>query len=155
MAHPHAEREGHFRSGRDSRIGRFAVTSAFCLLPFALFGAGTLSILINILTVLLVIVAFLLIGIILLQRGKGRGLAGAFGAGSMEEALGTGAASTAQKITAVLGALLLILAVLVGMLRRHAETTAPAPRPAPEAPADPGAPPEAPAVPQPEPGDGG
>lgn len=86
-----------------------------------------MSILITILTILLVIVALLLIGIILLQRGKGRGLAGAFGAGSMEEALGTGAASTAQRITAVLGALLLILTVLVGVLRRHHEQPGPAP----------------------------
>lgn len=118
-----------------------------------------MSIIITLLTILLVIVAFLLIGIVLLQRGKGRGLAGAFGAGSMEEALGTGAASTAQKITAVLGAILLILTILVGVLRRQHERGIPARAVAP----DPSGPVEpAPAVPpappgpvEPAPGDGG
>ena len=76
---------------------------------------------ITILTVLLAIDCFLLIGIILLQRGKGQGLAGAFGVGGMEEALGTHAASTAQKITAVLGVLFLLLSVTVAFLRQHHE----------------------------------
>gem|GEM_PF-437265 len=78
-----------------------------------------MGILITILTVLLVIDCILLIGIILLQRGKGQGLAGAFGVGGMEEALGTHAASTAQKITVVLGALFLGISILLGILYRY------------------------------------
>jgi len=76
-----------------------------------------LTILISILTVLLILDCVLLIGIILLQRGKGQGLAGAFGAGAMEEALGAHAATTAQKITAILGCLFLALCVAIGLLK--------------------------------------
>ena len=78
-----------------------------------------MSIIITILTVILVLDCILLIGIILLQRGKGQGLAGAFGVGGMEEALGTHAASTAQKITVVLGVIFLSLSIILGVLHRQ------------------------------------
>jgi preprotein translocase subunit SecG len=101
-----------------------------------------LNVLITILTVLLVIDCLLLIGIILLQRGKGQGLAGAFGVGSMEEALGTRAASTAQKITTVLAVVFLTLSIAIGLLRRavyrpDAASASADGRPAPSAPMEP------------------
>ena len=84
-----------------------------------------MGILITILTVFLAIDCLLLVGIILLQRGRGQGLAGAFGVGSMEEALGAHAASTAQKITAALAVVFLVLSVVVGLLRRNYDSAAP------------------------------
>jgi len=93
-----------------------------------------LGVIITILTVLLIIDCLLLIGIILLQRGKGQGLAGAFGVGGMEEALGTHAASTAQRITGILGAGFIVLAILVSWLKQREMTEVggvePAPTPA-------------------------
>ena len=80
-----------------------------------------MGIVITILKVLLVIDCLLLIGIILLQRGKGQGLAGAFGVGGMEEALGTHAASTAQKITVVLAVVFLSICIILGVLSRYHE----------------------------------
>ena len=102
-----------------------------------------MGVLITILTVLLVADCVLLVGIILLQRGKGQGLAGAFGVGSMEEALGTHAATTAQKITIVLGVLFLALSIVLGLLHRHHESSVVATQPAaaPGAPSESGPPP--------------
>ena len=84
-----------------------------------------MNIVLTVLTVFLAIDCLLLVGIILLQRGKGQGLAGAFGVGSMEEALGTRAASTAQRITWALGVIFLTLTIAVGILRRHVESQIP------------------------------
>ena len=90
-----------------------------------------MGILITILTVLLVIDCVLLIGIILLQRGRGHGLAGAFGVGGMEEALGSHAATTAQKITIVLAVGFLVLSVVLGLLRRRYDADFAGPEPTP------------------------
>ena len=84
-----------------------------------------MNIVLTVLTVILATDCLLLIGIILLQRGKGQGLAGAFGVGSMEEALGTHAASTAQRITWALAIVFLALSVAVGLLRIHVESRIP------------------------------
>jgi preprotein translocase subunit SecG len=101
-------------------------------------------------TVLLVLVCIALIGLILIQRGKGGGLAGVFGGGGMEQAFGTHAASMAQKATAVLGVIFLVLTILLGILKsgRGVQSapgaTAPSQSaPVPEAPAG-----GAPAVPE-------
>jgi len=56
-----------------------------------------------------------LCGLILIQRGKGGGLAGAFGGGGVEQAFGTRATTLAQKATAVLGGIYLLLAILLGL----------------------------------------
>ena len=81
-----------------------------------------MTVLMTVLTVLLVITAFSLIGIILIQRGKGGGLV-AFGGGGVEQAFGTHAANMAQKITAVLAVLFLALAILLGKLHRPGGVT--------------------------------
>lgn len=85
---------------------------------------------ITVLTVFLIIDCILLVGIILLQRGKGQGLAGAFGVGGMEEALGARAATTAQKITVVLAVGFLTLSIALGLLRNSYDSAIPSVAPA-------------------------
>ena len=69
-----------------------------------------------IMTILLVLTSVALIGLILIQRGKGGGLAGAFGGGGVEQAFGTHATTMAQKTTAVLGILFLVLTIVLAKL---------------------------------------
>ena len=64
---------------------------------------------------LLVIDTVALCGLILIQRGKGGGLAGAFGGGGVEQAFGTRATTLAQKATAVLGGIYLLLSIVLGL----------------------------------------
>jgi preprotein translocase subunit SecG len=101
----------------------------------------------GIVLVLLVIVTVALCGLILIQRGKGGGLAGAFGGGGVEQAFGTRATTLAQKATAVLGAIYLLLAVILGLSLGTGRAGGPA-EPPPEAPAS-TAPEKAPAPPVP------
>lgn len=104
-----------------------------------------MAILTSLLTVLLALVSLAMIGLILIQRGKGGGLAGAFGGGGVEQAFGTHAATMAQKATAVLGALFLILTVWLSILipksweskRSDSRSSAPAGQSAPAAPSAP------------------
>lgn len=63
----------------------------------------------------LVINTVALCGLILIQRGKGGGLAGAFGGGGVEQAFGTRATTLAQKATGVLAGIYLILSILLGL----------------------------------------
>jgi preprotein translocase subunit SecG len=65
--------------------------------------------------IVLVIDTIALIGLILIQRGKGGGLAGAFGGGGVEQAFGTRAATLAQKATAVLAGIYLLLSIVLGL----------------------------------------
>ena len=65
----------------------------------------------GIVLVVLVIDTVALCGLILIQRGKGGGLAGAFGGGGVEQAFGTRATTLAQKATAVLGGIYLLLSI--------------------------------------------
>ncbi len=69
----------------------------------------------GIVLMLLVIDTVALCGLILIQRGKGGGLAGAFGGGGVEQAFGTRAATLAQKATAVLGGIYLLLSIVLGL----------------------------------------
>jgi len=68
----------------------------------------------GIVLVVLVINTVALCGLILIQRGKGGGLAGAFG-GGVEQAFGTRATTLAQKATGVLGGIYLLLSILLGL----------------------------------------
>ena len=100
-----------------------------------------MSVLSSILTILLVIDCLALIGIILLQKGRGEGLASALGGLGGDTAFGTRAATLAQKATAVMFVLFLLLSVLLGVVVRRAQlretgaslptTSEPAPPPAP------------------------
>lgn len=96
-------------------------------------------------TVLLVIVSVALIGLILVQRGKGGGLV-AFGGSGVEQAFGAHAVNLAQKATAILVGVFLVLSIWLAVLNKPASSAAPsgsAPS-SPAAPAASGAP-EAPA----------
>lgn len=99
---------------------------------------------VGIVTLLLIVVTVALIGLILIQRGKGGGLAGAFGGGGVEQAFGTHATTLAQKATWVLGALFMALTVILGIIwQRPVMVTAPQ-TPAATMPATPAAAPTAP-----------
>ena len=80
-----------------------------------------MGVLITILTAVLIVNCLGLVGLILIQRGKGGGLAAAFGGGGMEQAFGTRAATLAQKATAVMAIIFLALSVALGLMyqRRH------------------------------------
>ncbi len=91
------------------------------------------------------LVLFLLCGVILvllvlIQRGRGGGLAGAFGGPGGHSAFGTKTADVFIKVTAVLGAIFFILAVVTALLMRYQQSqlwSAEEPASA-EAPAEPG-----------------
>ena len=70
-----------------------------------------------ILTLMLALCSVLMVGLILLQRGRGGGLAGAFGGGGGETAFGTKSVSMAQKITILLAILLFLLTIGSGYVR--------------------------------------
>lgn len=106
------------------------------------------------------LVLFLLCGVILvllvlIQRGRGGGLAGAFGGPGGHSAFGTKTADVFIKVTAVLGAIFFILAVVTALVMRYQQSqlwSAEEPAPA-EAPAEPGTGPgETPAAPASESG---
>ncbi|MBI1949901.1 MAG: preprotein translocase subunit SecG [Acidobacteria bacterium] len=116
------------------------------------------------LIVLHVIVCFILIMVVLLQSGKAADLAGAFGGGGSQTALGSrGAATVLTKATTIAAVLFMMTSLGLALLgsRRSGESvldeaappaaqTAPAaPAPASQAPADAGAAPEPAASPAP------
>ena len=82
-----------------------------------------MAILTTVVLILLVVVSLALVGLILIQRGKGGGLAGAFGGSGVEQAFGTHAATLAQKATAVLGVLFLVLTVALGIMYGNSRGT--------------------------------
>jgi preprotein translocase subunit SecG len=91
-------------------------------------------------------VLFLLCGVILsllilIQRGRGGGLAGAFGGAGGSSAFGTKTADVFIKATAVLGGIFFVLAIVTALLMHGGpSTTITAPNtPAPKSPATPGA----------------
>ena len=90
----------------------------------------------GILLVVLVINTVALCGLILIQRGKGGGLAGAFGGGGVEQAFGTRATTLAQKATGILAGIYLLLSILLGLHLGMGRASAAAAAPKPEAPAN-------------------
>jgi preprotein translocase subunit SecG len=91
-------------------------------------------------------VLFLLCGVILgllvlIQRGRGGGLAGAFGGAGGSSAFGTKTADIFGKATAVVGAIFFLMAIITAFVERshqagaptsEAPASAPAPAPSPE-----------------------
>jgi preprotein translocase subunit SecG len=100
--------------------------------------------------VLFLLCAVILVLLVLIQRGRGGGLAGAFGGPGGHSAFGTKTADVFIKATAVLGAIFFILAVVTALVMRYQQSalwSAEEPAPA-EAPAEPGTGPgETPAAP--------
>jgi len=93
---------------------------------------------VNVFLVLFLLCAVILSLLVLIQRGRGGGLAGAFGGAGGSSAFGTKTADVFTKATAVLGAIFFALAILTAWLMRE-PTTPPAPEVQQEAPATPGA----------------
>jgi preprotein translocase subunit SecG len=90
--------------------------------------------------VLFLLCAVILVLMVLIQRGRGGGLAGAFGGPGGHSAFGTKTADVFIKATAVLGAIFFILAVVTALVMRYQQSalwSAEEPAPA-EAPAEPG-----------------
>ena len=86
--------------------------------------------------VFFLLTAVLLVLLVLIQRGRGSGLAGAFGGPGGHSAFGTKTADVLMKITAVLGAVFFLLAIVTAWFMRPEETV-PREKPAAEAPAQP------------------
>src|SRR6266581_908607 len=90
------------------------------------------------LIVLHVIVCFVLIMVVLLQSGKAADLAGAFGGGGSQTALGSrGAATVLTKATTIAAVLFMITSLSLAILgsRRSGSVLEQAPIPSPAAPA--------------------
>ncbi len=103
----------------------------------------------NMFMVLFLLTGVLLILLVLIQKGRGGGLAGAFGGPGGHSAFGTKTADVLTKLTAGLGALFFLLSIVTALIMGRgvggAEEGPPAPEPEQSAPA----------VPGPEAGDGG
>ena len=107
------------------------------------------------LIVLHVIVCFILIMVVLLQSGKAADLAGAFGGGGSQTALGSrGAATVLTKATTIAAILFMMTSLALALIgsRRGAGSVLDeaAPSTQAEAPADPGAAPQPAASPAPK-----
>ena len=100
--------------------------------------------------VLFLLCSVILVLLVLIQRGRGGGLAGAFGGPGGHSAFGTKTADVFIKVTAVMGAIFFVLAIVTALLVRYQQSalwSAEEPAPA-EAPAKPGTgPAERPAAP--------
>jgi preprotein translocase subunit SecG len=92
------------------------------------------------LLVLFLLVAVLLMLLVLIQRGRGGGLAGAFGGPGGHSAFGTKTADVFIKTTAVIGAIFFVLAIVTALyMRYHGGSIFSENEPAPaKAPAEPG-----------------
>jgi len=100
--------------------------------------------------VLFLLTAVILTMLVLIQRGRGGGLAGAFGGPGGHSAFGTKTADVFTKATAIAGGIFFVLSIVTAYAMRPGIETAPAPAPAP---AQPGgtetpAPAEKPAAPE-------
>ena len=84
------------------------------------------GVLTNIFNTLIILVSIFLICLILIQRGKGGGLAGAFGGVGGSSAFGTKAGDTFTRITVVTASVWMLMAMLLVVMtsRRNASTWA-------------------------------
>jgi preprotein translocase subunit SecG len=81
------------------------------------------SILINLLYVILSVLSVFLIGLVLIQRGRGGGLAGAFGATGGSSAFGTRAGDVFTRITIVVAGVWIGLSMLLVLLANQGRTS--------------------------------
>jgi preprotein translocase subunit SecG len=75
------------------------------------------------LNILIMLVGLFLIGIVLLQRGKGGGLAGAFGGIGGSSAFGSRAGDQFTKVTLITAAIWILLIMLMVKMMPHKEKT--------------------------------
>jgi preprotein translocase subunit SecG len=85
-----------------------------------------MSILINVLIAIHVLVCFLMVGVVLMQRPKNEGLGAAFGGGMTENIFGAQTTHVLQKFTVWLGIFFFVITLVLAMLyaRRTAGETA-------------------------------
>jgi preprotein translocase subunit SecG len=88
--------------------------------------------------VLFLLTAVVLTLLVLIQRGRGGGLAGAFGGAGGSSAFGTKTADVFVRATAVVGAIFFLLSVVTAILLSPAKEKTPREPPAVPAPAEPG-----------------
>ena len=86
-------------------------------------GIGPVQILSYVLQTLMLLLSFFMIVLILLQRGRGGGLAGAFGGSGGQSAFGAKAGDTFTRITIVVALLWATNAGLCGLAMRKANAT--------------------------------
>ena len=77
-----------------------------------------MSFFIVVLTILLIMVSLFMILLVLIQRGRGGGLAGAFGGMGGQSAFGTRAGDTFTRITIVLAVVWILMGGVLGILIR-------------------------------------
>lgn len=103
-----------------------------------------------VLTIVYVIACLFLCFVVLIQKGEGGGLGGAFGGGAVDVAFGAKADMTWKRATAVCAAIFMLLAMFLGVLHDRLDRRSLAEeaerRTQQQAPAAPGAP-EAPTAP--------
>lgn len=75
-----------------------------------------MEILNTLLTIIYIFSCFFLGFVVLIQKGEGGGLGGAFGGGAVDVAFGAKADTTWKKATAVAAALFMCLAIVLGIL---------------------------------------
>lgn len=78
----------------------------------------------GLLNTLLVICSFLLIFLVLIQRGKGGGLAGAFGGAGGSSAFGTKAGDVFTKVTMYVAGVWIVLSMILGIMGNQGHTSA-------------------------------
>jgi preprotein translocase subunit SecG len=83
-----------------------------------------IDVLLGVLNVVIVILTLFLIAIILIQRGKGGGLVGAFGGAGGSSAFGTKTGDVFTKITVVVAIIWILLSMLMVILTNRRNTSA-------------------------------
>lgn len=81
-----------------------------------------MSVLVVLLSIVYVIACCFLIFVVLIQRGEGGGLGGAFGGGAVDVAFGSQADMTWKRATAIAAGLFMVLAIALGVLANHGAT---------------------------------
>lgn len=75
-----------------------------------------MSILIGLLSLIYILACIFLIFVVLIQKGEGGGLGGAFGGGAVETAFGSSADMTWKRATSVAAGLFIVLSLVLGLL---------------------------------------
>ncbi len=89
--------------------------------------------------VVFLLTAVILILLVLIQRGRGGGLAGAFGGPGGHSAFGTKTADVFTRATAVVGGIFFVLSIVAALILKSGAAEPPSEKPAAPAPAEPGA----------------